>query len=184
MLTAIPPGKIKLTREDLAAMPQDGKRYEIMEGELYVTPSPSLQHQRITAKLERMLARLLDDSGLGEVYFSPADVVFDEENVVQPDIFFIRSQRLDIIHQNFVKGPPDLVVEVLSPGTKHRDLKIKSALYARFGVPIYWVVDPLAHWIEVYLLENHAFRSVGRFGENDTIELEGLPGFRLENIFS
>jgi len=183
MLTAIPPGKIKLTREDLAAMPQDGKRYEIMEGELYVTPSPTIRHQDIVGKLYRLLCRTLYDTGMGPVYVAPVDVVFDEENVVQPDVFFVRSQRLDIIQQNYVKGPPDLVIEVLSPGTKHRDLKIKSASYARFGVPIYWVVDPLAQCIDVYLFQDHAFQSVGRFGENDTIELEGLPGFRLENIF-
>ena len=126
----------RVYRSGFGQLPDDGKGYEILEGDLAVSPPPNRKHQRPALHLTNFLQKM-EDAGYGEVYPAPFDVVFDECNVMEPDVLFIRIDRLSIVTDANVQGAPDLVVEVLSPGTRARDLGVKVHLNARFHVPEY-----------------------------------------------
>lgn len=130
------------------ALPDDGNRYEVIDGELYVTPSPSPLHQRAVLDLALLLAPYIREHTIGEVYVAPADIVFGPRNAVQPDLFVIplvhavSPTRWDEI------GALLLSVEVVSPSTRRTDREDKRALYQRKGVPEYWVIDADARIVE------------------------------------
>jgi len=153
----IPAGRILLTYEDYVGLPNDGKRYEILDGELFVTPAPVPLHQRVSRNLERVLDRHVVDLSLGEVLYAPVDVILSATTIAQPDILFIRVGR-DIVTGRGVEAPPDLVVEILSPSSSRQDRVTKAALYAKFGVLHYWIVDPEARRIDAYELDGAAYR--------------------------
>ncbi|UCF19021.1 MAG: Uma2 family endonuclease [Gemmatimonadota bacterium] len=141
----------RITWRDAQLMPEDGKRYEAIDGELYVTPAPVLWHQWIGANLEAALRRLLMDPGHGWVFDAPVGVEFPEtEEGVQPDIVFVSKARAERLVKEGIRGAPDLVVETLSPGTAARDRTIKLKLYRRQGVLQYWIVDPDTNSIELW----------------------------------
>ena len=131
-----------LTYEDLLRTPDDGQRYEIIAGKLFVLPSPLLKHQKVSGHLFGQLFNL-EKAGLGEVFYAPTDVKLSEHDWVVPDLLFIRRERVDVLcaDRRFVDGPPDLIIEILSPSTRSRDLGDKEALYAAAGVQEYWWVD-------------------------------------------
>ena len=146
--------------QDVQQLPDDGNRYEAIDGELYVTPAPSIRHQRIAKRLFLALVELLEKPGHGEVFFAPTGVEFPAtEEGVQPDLLFVSHERTGILAEPWVQGAPDLVVEILSPTTAHRDRGVKRKLYERQGVSEYWIVDPTAGAVEVW-----SFRS-GPAGE-------------------
>jgi Uma2 family endonuclease len=139
------------TWQDVLATPDDGMRYEAIEGKLYVTPPPTYRHQRISLKLERALMQLLEDAGHGVVAHAPVGVEFpDTKEGVQPDILFVSRGRLEIVSEDWIRGAPDLVIEILSPATAERDRGLKRKLYERHGVGEYWIVDPDAEEVEVW----------------------------------
>ena len=139
------------TWEDVLQMPDDGNRYEFIGGRLYVTPVPWTRHQRIAKRLQLALVRVLEDTGHGEVFWAPFLVEFPGTgDRVQPDILFVSNERRGIIGKNQVLGAPDLVVEILSPITAHRDRGVKLDLYARRGVREYWIVDPDEDVVDVW----------------------------------
>jgi Uma2 family endonuclease len=141
----------QITWQDVQQMPDDGNRYEAIEGDLYMTPAPKVRHQRISLRLERALFSLLVDGGYGELLHAPVGVEFPASGEgVQPDILFISNERRAIICEDWLRGAPDLVVEILSPTTAHRDRGIKLRLYERQGVSEYWIVDPEAEAVEVW----------------------------------
>ncbi len=142
----------RYTYEDLLHTPDDGNRYEIIDGELIVSPAPRKKHQKLCYRLSRLVGGHVDERDLGEVYFAPVDVSLSGHDVVEPDLLFIRKDRLHIFNDQFVAGPPDLVVEILSPSSRGQDLGKKFALYARAGVPEYWVADPDALDLAIYVL--------------------------------
>src|SRR5579883_540461 len=121
---------IKLTYEDLLETPDDGKRYEIIDGVLYVSPSPSRVHQRLLLKLITLLAGWVEEHDLGEVFLSPFDVLLGIHDIVIPDIVYVSKERLGIVDEANVKGPPDLVVEIISPTSRRRDTVLKMQRYA------------------------------------------------------
>ncbi len=176
--------KKKYTYQDYLKMPED-KRYELIEGELFMTPSPKMDHQRISIRLVSRMARFVEEKGLGEVLEAPADVYLDEESVVQPDILFISKDRIGIIGEDNVKGAPDLAIEILSESTAYRDTVQKKVLYARFGVKEYWIVAPREKFIEVYALKNKEYALVKTYFYDDALESQVLKGFRvsLKEIF-
>jgi Uma2 family endonuclease len=132
-----------LTYDDLLLMPEDGKRYEVIGGELFVNPAPRREHQEVVANLDWILQRFLRETGLGRVYTHPVDVHLGRHDIVQPDLLVIRSARLDTYRaEGIVVEPPDIVVEIMSPRTRGIDQVRKMALYAKAGVPEYWLVDP------------------------------------------
>ena len=143
---------IKFTYQDYLLLPED-KRYEIIEGELFMVPAPIPYHQDIFRSLFRVLTDYAQSKNLGKVYSAPIDVVLSDENIVQPDILFISKQRLSIITEKNIQGAPDLVVEILSPGTAEKDKILKRKLYAKFGVKEFWLVDGKKKEIEVLSLQ-------------------------------
>jgi len=169
--------RVLFSYEDLLQTPDDGKHYEILEGELVVSPSPRPQHQRASGN-GYILLHQAEEAGYGEAYYAPLDVVFDDHNVAEPDLIFIRTDRLHIIHDVNVQGAPDLLVEVLSPGGRDRDLGVKLRMYAHFGVPYYWVFDPEAQIVRVYELEN------GQYGKPRLLEGDDLLSCPLFPEFS
>ena len=151
--TTIPAGPIQLSLDEYVELPNDGKCYQIINGDLFVNPAPIPRHQRISKKLQMTLIRALEEEGKGEVYNAPIDVILGRHNIVQPDLLFIRTERLKIIGPKNIVGPPDLIVEILSSSTRRTDVLVKSKTYAKFGVTFYWVVDPDLDRIEFFRLE-------------------------------
>ena len=139
------------TWEDVLRMPDDGNRYEFIGGRLYMTPAPVIRHHRVSERLQSALRRVLELPGHGEVFYAPVLVEFPGTgDRVQPDILFVSSERRGIIGEKAVLGAPDLVVEILSPSTAHRDRGIKLDLYAQRGVREYWIVDPVEDVVDVW----------------------------------
>jgi len=150
----------QITWDDVQQLPDDGNRYEAIEGALYMTPAPSVRHQTISFRLQREIARLLVDPGHGWVWYAPIGVRFPGTGEgVQPDLVFVSKGRRGIVAPDEIKGPPDLVVEILSPGTAARDRDLKRRLYERQGVTEYWIVDPDVEAVDVW-----------RFGEEPRSE--------------
>jgi Uma2 family endonuclease len=166
------------TYEAMRAKLSAESRYELISGELIDTsPSPNSEHQRISWKLGFALLEFLDQNRLGELLHAPIDVIMDKQNVVQPDVLFVSNANLRIITKKCVEGVPDLMVEIISPSSHYRDIVEKSALYERFGVREYWLIDPANRVIEVFSLQNdkyalHAF--VAEEGKATSALLEGF----------
>ncbi|MBF0319944.1 MAG: Uma2 family endonuclease [Nitrospirae bacterium] len=132
----------------------DDTRYEIIEGDLHMTPAPGFSHQNISSDLEYILKKYIKENRLGYIVTAPTDVILSEENVVQPDILFIARGRRGIIKERGVFGPPDLAVEIISPSSHYRDVHVKKNLYERFGVAEFWIVNPYMKSIEVLMLNS------------------------------
>ena len=176
--------KKKHTYEDYLETPEN-ERYELIEGELLMTPSPVPGHQRISGKLEFELRRFVTENDLGEVFDAPCDVYLDNDNVVQPDILFISKERLNIIGEKNIQGAPDLVIEIISESTAYRDFVQKKKLYAKSGVKEYWIVIPEEEEIEIYILKNNTCTFHKTYGKDEILESPSLKDLRteLKNIF-
>ena len=149
------------TYADLLAMPDDGKRREIIAGELIVSPAPIADHQRVLLRLVLLLSSFARDSQAGELFVAPFDVIFGPNDVVEPDLLFIASDRGRVPgKQNKFEGPPDLVVEVISPSSRRIEFGTKKALYARADVPEYWIADSEHQTFFVHVLETDAYHTV------------------------
>jgi Uma2 family endonuclease len=140
------------TYDEFASRPDDGKRYEVIAGELVVSSSPRPQHQRASMRLSYALEGFTQEHGLGELYPAPIDVLLSTDDYLVPDLVFVRTERADIVTGRGIEGAPDLVVEIISPSSALRDRGLKRERYARFGVPLYWVVDVELGHVEVYHL--------------------------------
>jgi len=144
--------RVVLNYRDYAALPNDGRRYEIHEGELSVTPAPSPKHQIVSANLVRALDAHVRSRRLGLVLYAPLDIILSDTTVVQPDIVYLDQTRAGAITSRGIEGPPTLVIEILSPSTSEADRHTKLQLYARHRIPHYWIVDPDARVVEAYAL--------------------------------
>lgn len=176
--------KKKYTYEDYLKTPE-GERYELIEGELLMTPSPIPKHQKISRELEFCLLQFVKENDLGEVFYAPCDVYLDNENVVLPDILFISKERLNTIGEKNIQGAPDLVIEIISENTAYRDLVQKKKLYARFGVKEYWIVIPGEGMIEIYTLKDNIYVLYKFYNKDDTLKSPFLKDLKIElkNIF-
>jgi Uma2 family endonuclease len=157
-----------LTYEDYAALPADGHRHEIHEGELSLTPAPGTRHQEVKANLFDVLRHHVKERGLGKLFDAPTDCILSETTIVQPDILFVDTARLPFISERGIEGVPTHVVEVLSPSTAQVDRGSKAQLYARHAVPSYWIVDPRSQTIDAYTLLEGAYRLAARLIEGAT----------------
>ena len=179
---------VKYTYEDFLAFPDDGKRHEIIDGEHYVTPSPNTKHQRVSLTLAVAISSYLRQHPIGELFTAPFDVVFSDLDVVEPDLLYISRERAGILTPQHVRGVPDLVVEILSPGTRKTDETIKRKLYERSGVQEYWVVDPELDAIKIYRRIADAFARVAELSVEggDALTTPLLPDFSvpLAEIFA
>ena len=164
---------------DLVNMPDDGRRYEIHGGELVVVPSPLPIHQIAVLRI----ATRLDDYGRqsgGIALVAPLDIVFDEHDVVQPDVVFFRAERRHLVQPRAVtRAAPDIAVEVLSPSTAAVDRGRKMDLFARYGVPEYWIADPFRLQLEVYVLASGAYEQAQVALLGDTVRSVLLPDLTL-----
>lgn len=149
--------KRKYTYEDYLNLPDDGNRYEIINGELIMTASPVTSHQKVSIFLSTEIQVYVTKENIGFVFYSPYDVIFDDKNIYQPDILFISKENKNIITEENIKGSPDLIVEILSPSTAYYDLFEKKEVYEKFGVKEYWIVDPQKHWIEIFALKQNKY---------------------------
>jgi Uma2 family endonuclease len=157
------PPQGRWTYADYAALPDDGNRYEIIAGVLYMTPAPGTGHQSVSARMVTFLVTHVEFAGLGRVFAAPVDVELTPDTVVQPDIVVVLSASLHRITPSRIIGAPDLVVEILSPGTAGYDRREKQDAYARAGVGEYWIVDPGAQTVELLTLDQGRYRSHGVF---------------------
>lgn len=149
-----------LTVDDVRDYPDDGRRYEIIGGELVVSPAPLVVHQELLARLFLLFAGFVNPRRLGRVLFVPLDVVLSGHDRVQPDLIFVARDRFGIIGPERVEGPPDLVLEVLSPSSRRTDRIRKAALYATAGVRESWLVDPRSRGVTVFALAGRRFEPV------------------------
>jgi len=166
--------RIILTYRDYEALPADGRRYELHDGELFVTAAPGLQHQRLVGNVFALLREHVRARGLGEVFVSPVDCIFSDTTVIQPDVVFLESERSSLASARGFEGPPTLAVEILSPSTVQIDRGVKLQLYARYRVPYYWIVEPDLRSIEAYALSGGDFHLAARLGG---VDRGSLPPF-------
>ncbi len=157
----------------------DDERYELLSGELVMSPSPKEIHQYILGQLHLRLGTFIYGRVLGKVYVAPFDVVLSDTDVAQPDVIFVSNQRADIITADNIRGAPDLVVEILSPSTAERDRTLKLDLYAQHGVQEYWIVDPDARSITVFVRGENRFEVAGIYGEDQTLHSPTLSDFSI-----
>jgi Uma2 family endonuclease len=174
MTQALEKKRISFVRRDLELWPEDGKRRELIGGDIFVSPSPTWTHQMILRKLIGFVERYLETHPVGQLVFAPMDLLLPGEDTVQPDFMFISSERTEIISERGVRGAPDWIVEVLSPSNRDYDLETKRRLYVRNGVPVYWAVDPEAREVQVFTLEGES-----KFSIDAVLDVPGLDGFQL-----
>jgi Uma2 family endonuclease len=177
------PAQGEWTYEDYLRLPDDGRRYEIIRGFLYVTPAPSFDHQYTVTQASRFLATFVDEKRLGVVLVAPFDIRLPEGigNPVQPDVLFIRRERQPRSGDLRFDGVPDLAIEVLSPGNWRFDRKTKRAAYRDAGIPEFWLVDPLARTVEVLVLAPDRSEYVLRERrEGEAVGSTVLPGLRID----
>ena len=170
---------------ELSEWPEDGRRYELYDGEVSVVPAPAPRHQRVSINIEALLLEY-ERATSGLMLHSPLDIVFSDYDVVQPDVVFFRKDRRHLIDvMQPIRIPPDLAVEVLSPGTAARDRGRKMQMLARFGVPEYWIADPIAHILEIYALAASSYQLAGPYGEHQEVVSPTLAGlsFNADRIF-
>ena len=167
--------QVRFTYEDLRLFPDDGLRRELIDGEVYVTRTPNICHQRVVTRLAFRIGVYLRDNFLGEVLVAPVDVIFSEDDdVTEPDILYVSNERASIVSERGLEGAPDWLIEVTSPFTSKRDFTLKRKLYQKHGVRLYWVVDLEAEMVHVWEGGEHEV-----FEADDTLSVSLLPGFSL-----
>jgi Uma2 family endonuclease len=169
----------RLTYDDFCLLPDDGKRREIINGELFVAPSPDTAHQRAVVRLLAHLGQFVESHKLGEVFVGLFDVLLSEFDVVEPDLLFISNARANVLTDANVQGAPDLVIEILSETTEERDRTIKVSLYGKFDVQEYWIIDPEGPAAEVYRRGEKGLELVAKLSATDALNSPLFPGFRL-----
>jgi len=169
----------RVTFAELRQWPDDGRRYELYDGEVIVVPSPFLRHQRVEMHLVDILTEYERAIG-GLVVVAPFDIVFFEHNVLQPDVVFFTKERRHLLHDwEATRAAPDLAVDVLSRSTEVRDRGRKKEIFARFGVEEYWIVNPSENTFEIHILRGFDYELTGAYDERDDIESPTLPGLRF-----
>ncbi len=176
-----------ITVYDLEGTPDDGKIYELFEGELSVAKAPSLKHQELIGRFTTILTNYLDQNPIGKVWITPG-VIFDEYNSAIPDVVFIAKDRIPQIASGIhIVGAPDLAIEIMSPGSENvrRDNIVKRQIYAKYGVKEYWIVEPIVEVLEISRLQGNILASVGTFRNADEISSPLLPdlSFTVKDVF-
>ncbi len=178
--------KTKLSYQDYQNLPEDGNRYELINGELIMVAAPLTIHQIVSANIFFELQTYAKKTKSGIVLTSPIDVVLSEHNILQPDIIFITNERKSIITEKNIQGAPDLVIEILSPSSFYYDWFDKKELYEQHGVMEYWIVDPLRYWVETYQRKKNKFEKFQRRDKTGNLISSVLSDFSitLEKMFS
>ena len=171
---------LKFTYSDYLLLPDNGKRYEILEGELLMSPSPNTKHQIVLLNLAAILKSFVERNNLGQIFIAPYDVVLSKYDVVQPDIMFISSKNTKMIKPTHLEGVPDLVIEIISPGSAQRDRIIKRKIYALHGVKEYWLVHPEKQRVQVLRLEKGELQPITELTAEDTLTSPMLSGLEIQ----
>jgi Uma2 family endonuclease len=167
------------TYEDYLGLPGD-RQFQILEGRLCMAPAPYSDHQRVSRELEYLLLNHVKKHRLGEVFYAPFDVILDNQNVVQPDLLYVAAEHTLNIRQRGLFGCPDIVVEIVSPSSVQVDRRDKMSLYARFGVPEYWLVDPANRTIEVFTWADGGYQPFSFAAETGVVKSKLLPDFQVD----
>jgi Uma2 family endonuclease len=168
-----------LTYDEYRLLPEDGKRYELMDGDLFVSPAPSTRHQTVSRRLQFALMQSLEVPGLAQIFNAPCDVIFEPTSVVQPDLVIVGTARARIITARAIEGVPDVLVEILSPGGSDRDEHLKRRLYERHGVPEYWVVEPEHGFVTIWRLEGGSYGLRARLDRASTLDHPEFPSVQI-----
>lgn len=185
VLSSRPPPRVPYTYQAYRHIPDDGRRWELMEGELYVTPAPSPFHQTVSRRLQYALMQALELPGIALIFNAPCDVILADTTVVQPDLAVVSCARRSIITARGIEGPPELVVEILSPSSKGQDEFLKRTVYAHFGIGEYWLVDPDHGFVEALKLLEQGYETCARLDRASTLCSLTFPqvAIALEPIF-
>ena len=157
------------TYDDYRLMPDDGLRYEVIDGDLVVTPSPSTTHQKISKRIQLTLMLQIEERDLGQVFNAPVDLIFSKTRTLQPDLLVVRTEHTHLITERGVEIAPDLVIEILSPSTERTDRERQAKLYAEEGVREFWIVDALNRSFEVYALGANGYTLAGQYGPGSKV---------------
>ncbi len=181
----VPNPNIRFTYEDYKSLPESmSKRYELLDGDLIMVPAQTTSHQRVSRNLGFILVQFARASKAGEVFYAPVDVVFGEgkaREVVQPDLVLVSHARRHIVTEEEIRGAPDLAVEILSPGTEEGDRGYKKALYGRYGVKEYWIVDPTrAQTLEIYLPGEAGVELAAKYSRDAEFGSHSFPELRID----
>jgi Uma2 family endonuclease len=176
----ITPAQGEWTYEDYRALPDDGNRYEIIEGVLYVVNAPSSDHQTIVTETSAELRNFVKRNHLGRVLIAPFEVhLSSRSRPVQPDVLFVRAERWPSERVAFFEGAPDLVVEVISPSSVRMDRVVKFTAYEAAGVPEYWIVNPHTRTVEVFTLSHGEYALLGEYTNDEVVQSVILAGIDL-----
>jgi len=168
-----------LTVADLDLMPDDGNRYELFEGVIFVSRAPGLSHQRVLGNFIKIIGAYLDKNPIGEILPTPG-VIFDDYNGVIPDAVFISNRQVSNIGSGErINEAPEIVIEIVSPGKENaqRDRVMKRQVYGRHGVKEYWIADPESRSLEIYRFEKRTLKLVATLRDEDEVTSPALPGF-------
>ncbi len=174
------------TYDDYAALPDDGQRYEIVNGVLLMAPAPTPEHQSIAVRIAYYLFPHIDLAGIGKLFTAPIDVELGLNDVFQPDLVVVLNEHLNRVAAKRIIGAPDLVIEVASPGTATYDRLTKYEEYAQAGITEYWIVKPTTRTVEVLVLKDEDYRSLGVFRGQQTLPSRIVPNLpvRVEQLFA
>lgn len=168
------------TYAEYCQLPEGAPRYEILRGVGMLTPSPGTRHQTVCSNLGWRLYQYVKEYAAGRVFFAPYDVILSEKNVVQPDILFLSREKSHLVKERGLFGAPDLVVEVISPGSARRDLQQKLSLYAEYGVAEYWAVDSANRTVDLWSSRKAPLDERRIITGEGSLQSEVLPGFTVD----
>ena len=168
-----------MTYDQYRLLPESRNQYELFDGELVTTPSPSVGHQRIIGRLCTQLLNYVEAHSLGLLLVSPMDTIFDQYTVLQPDMLYVSRERIPEVVKERIEGAPDLTIEVLSSSTIEKDRRRKLTVYSQFGVREYWIVDPEAQTIELHTRDGGVLRHIRTFSSNEAVQSLLFPGLCL-----
>jgi Uma2 family endonuclease len=177
-----PQTSTRITYEDYLALPDDGRHYELIEGELVLNPTPITRHQWIAGNIYYAIRNYFEDHHIGKTFMAPLDVVLADDVVLQPDVMVILRERFSIIGEKNIQGAPNIVVEVLSDGTRKWDETVKRKLYERYGVDEYWIVDPVIEVVKIYRRSGVSFVRAAEISTESGGDITSplLPEFALD----
>lgn len=172
--------KKKYTEKDYQLL-EEGAPFQLINGELIMSPAPTSYHQILSARLFKAIDSFLEKhNDQGICLYSPIDVVFDDANIFQPDLIYISADRKSDLLQARIMGAPDLVIEILSPSTAYYDLRQKKDFYEQYGVKEYLIIDPIKKDAELHVLDNEEFVLKQKAPQNGFISLTTLPGLQID----
>jgi len=179
--------RLKLNYHDYALFPESGsKQHEIIDGEHYMTPSPTTKHQRVSRNMVWIIESFLRENRYGEILSAPFDVILSDNDIVVPDIVYVSQKNIHLLTEENIKGIPDLIIEILSPSHRKRDRILKRDLYEKYGVREYWLIDPDKEQVEIYTFSCDRFLPPTVYNRDQVIKTEIIPGLEIDvkGIFS